>query len=537
MFLYYVRALALGILTASISCPLYSMDKLKNIVLLVATNPADKKLSVLLVSKNGGELQALNRVASEAERAALENYKDIDFTKSPKETITEGNLKGVSVDISPVNFVPADSFKAKDAEFFWIPLDDFVSLPTGISKELSTKGTTGKPVLVTVNYQLQKAIKALAPKIKEAAEKPLPQREAPVKPQVVTKKAAPKPLSYPERLALRKKIEEGKAAYAEKVRREEEEESKRERSKIHDLLSKRVEREYPRTTTPTELPSEGGVALPSTTEATTTVQPTPSLVTSKSSALPSTPERIETEATGQQAKPALAFKFPTKTTEVKTQPASTGTLETSRPLQTATKYAVKPIPEFVQRAPRGTAQPIPTGTGVTTQVTPSTVQTTTQATAQPTSLQETATVTEQTKPKQVFSLSSETSTESGEGEAGSSTATGSSTSETEGSTVSSIAEPVVTTTKATPSTTPQQIVPTTTTEATTTQLAPPVEAGLGFGGASSRIARPSLSTLPAKPTAPVVVSQPTAPIQSAETTGTGQAAGSFAIGSETESED
>jgi hypothetical protein len=277
MFLYYARVLALGLLTLSISCPLYTMEKpaeetnqlsdkdiqalkgylrfffkgdevrkraaregkpvedaavilarrkkiaatapltIKNIVakvqeidpefrervaadleitpdqldqlkelfpvaaeelptgkdrILIVAKDANNKPSVLLISRDKNTWSALEPVR-EVFEMIKQHYPGIDFSKAVKEKITQGKLQGATLFITPINFVEANAFKAKGAELTWIPLDDFVTLVTSISKPLAQKGPQGQENLATVDYQLQKVIKSLAEKIKGALEQPI----------------------------------------------------------------------------------------------------------------------------------------------------------------------------------------------------------------------------------------------------------------------------------------------------------------------------------------------------------------------------
>nr|MBA2306697.1 hypothetical protein [Candidatus Dependentiae bacterium] len=145
-------------------------------VIIAATNPTTNKASILLINRKGsGTWSTVTPKDTDINSALTKQYGKLDLSKAPKEKITEGTLKDTDLRIASVNFVPADSLNAqvKDVEFTWIPVDEFLTTMTRVSKPLSSKGLTGQPALASVDYNLQKAIKELAPKIEASASQPI----------------------------------------------------------------------------------------------------------------------------------------------------------------------------------------------------------------------------------------------------------------------------------------------------------------------------------------------------------------------------
>ncbi len=145
-----------------------SLSSTKDRLLIVAADLTTKAPSILLVNRNGYNWSALEASKKDLDLIKTQ-YSNLDLNQAKKEKLAEG----ATLFIVPVNYVPANSFKVADAEFIWIPVDEFTTTMTRVSKPLSSKGLTGQPELASVNYQLQQSIKELAPTLKQAASQPL----------------------------------------------------------------------------------------------------------------------------------------------------------------------------------------------------------------------------------------------------------------------------------------------------------------------------------------------------------------------------
>ena len=189
MFSSYIRVMTLTILSLSAMCPLYSADTqpspAKSVrkpltgILTVATDSTQQKPSVLLISKKGSNWSLIPTFFSDpdqddAEMTLKEQTKgkyDLDLTTAVKEVITQGTLRGANIYIVSVPFIQAESLKTADADFIWVPIDEFSP-----SQSLMSKQSPSSKTKLLVDPHLQTFIKSRAALLTSTAAQPLPQK-------------------------------------------------------------------------------------------------------------------------------------------------------------------------------------------------------------------------------------------------------------------------------------------------------------------------------------------------------------------------
>ena len=122
-------------------------------------------------------------------------WMDLDFDKAPREKMTEGPFNDFQAKIASIPFIPAEKLNEKDAKFIWLPIDQFVTKLTGISKPASQ----GTPY-INVDPNIQKFVRTFADKLKAAVAQPLPTKQVASKPQpnpFLTGQVQPQPQQGP----------------------------------------------------------------------------------------------------------------------------------------------------------------------------------------------------------------------------------------------------------------------------------------------------------------------------------------------------